>query len=175
MGPLHSLTVHEITYIESVGISRQTAANYVRLAGFLTAFTSIGWGGISDLFGRAVAFGAFCLVGAVGILLILHDHAMPSLLVVYAILYALGEGTRSSQTTAIASDIFQANGLGLVNGIVGAMFGFGAAFGPWAVGRLRDQTVSYGLGLMLVLAMIAISIVGFLALALLNRRQKLSH
>lgn len=174
LGPLRTLTVHQIAYIESIGIERQTAANYVGLAGFLTAWTFIGWGFVSDRFGRAVAFtlGALCLAGAVGILFILQQTPMTSLLILYAVLYALGEGTRSSQTTAIASDMFQQNGLGLVNGLVGGMFGLGAAFGPWIVGRLRDDTGSYTPGLLIVLAMIAASIVGFLMLAFFNQRRK---
>lgn len=174
LAPLRSLTVHQIAYIETTGISRQTAANYVGLAGFLTAGTYIGWGIVSDRFGRAWAFtlGAFCLAGAVGILLILANTQLPTLLIAYAVLYALGEGTRSSQTTAIASDIFQSNGLGLVNGIVGAMFGLGAAFGPWIVGRLRDETGSYTPGMIVVLLMITISIGGFVLLAFVNRKRQ---
>jgi len=167
LGPLRSLTVHQVAYIESLGISRQIAATYVGLAGFLTAATFIGWGLISDRYGRAVAFivGAICLMGAVGILLLLKGTPQVWLLIFYAVLLALGEGTRSSQTTAIASDIFQDNGLGLVNGMTGAMFGLGAAFGPWVVGRLRDSTGSYVPGLMVVLVMILLSIMGFAFLA----------
>ncbi|MDQ7027559.1 MAG: MFS transporter [Anaerolineae bacterium] len=172
LGPLRSLTVHQVAYIESVGIERQTAANYVGLAGFLTAGTFIGWGIISDKFGRATAFtlGALCLLGAVGCLILLRQNPSTMLLLSYAVLLALGEGTRSSQTTALASDIFQDNGLGLVNGIVGAMFGFGAAFGPWIVGRLRDSTGSYLPGFAIIAAMIIFSIMGVLVLAFSRRR-----
>lgn len=171
LGPLRSLTVHQVAYIEQTGIERQVAANYVGLAGFLTAGTFIMWGFVSDRFGRAWAFnlGALSLAGAVGILLILRTNPIVYLLIPYAILYALGEGTRSSQTTALASDMFHRYGLGLVNGIVGAMFGFGAAFGPWIIGRLRDQTGNYVSGLTIVLIMIAISVVGFLYIAQQSR------
>lgn len=171
MGPLRSLTVHQIAYIESVGIERQIAANYVGLAGFLTAGTFIMWGFVSDRWGRAVAFtsGALCLLGAVGLLFTLRLAPLPVLLIPYAALYALSEGTRSSQTTALASDIFQKNGLGLVNGTVGAMFGLGAAFGPWIVGRLRDQTGSYVSGLGVVIVMVIISMVAFIGVARLHK------
>ena len=172
LGPLRSLTVHQVAYIEATGIERQTAATYVGLAGFLTAGTFIMWGFVSDRFGRGWAFnlGALALASAVGILFLLRATPMAVLLIPYAILLALGEGTRSSQSTALASDLFQPYGLGLVNGIVGAMFGFGAAFGPWIVGRLRDQTGTYTSGLIIVLAMIAISVVSF---TFLTTRKKL--
>jgi nitrate/nitrite transporter NarK len=174
LGPLRSLTVHQIAYIESTGIERQTAAAYIGFAGFLTAGTFIMWGWVSDRFGRGLAFtlGALCLGAAVGILFLLPVVGSSRLLILYAILLALGEGTRSSQTTALASDIFQNSGLGLVNGIVGAMFGLGAAFGPWIVGRFRDSTGSYTIGFFIILVMTAISMFAFIGIILLNRHTK---
>lgn len=174
LGPLRSLTVHQIAYIESTGIERQTAATYIGFAGFLTAGTFIMWGWVSDRFGRGLAFtlGALCLGASVGVLFLLPSLGSSRWLILYAILLALGEGTRSSQTTALASDVFQNSGLGLVNGIVGAMFGFGAAFGPWIVGRFRDSTGSYTIGFFIILAMTAISMLGFIGIILLNRRAK---
>jgi MFS family permease len=173
LGPLRSLTVHQIAYMESVGIDRQLSANVVGIAGFLTAGTFIGWGWISDKFGRVVAFtlGAISLIGAVIMLLIIRDNQTIAFLVIYAILYALGEGTRSSQTTALASDVFQQQGLGLINGLVGGMFGLGAAFGPWLVGRIKDETGQYDGGLAIVVIMIIISIIGFIIIALSNRQK----
>lgn len=174
IGPLRSLSVHQIAYIESVGIERQIAANYVGLAGFLTAGTFIMWGWVSDRFGRAMAFtlGALCLGGSVGILFLLPVLGSSWLLIIYAILLALGEGTRSSQTTALASDVFQKSGLGLVNGMVGAMFGLGAAFAPWIVGRFRDSTGSYTIGFFIVLVLIAISVLAFFGIIYLSRQVK---
>jgi MFS family permease len=86
------------------------------------------------------------------------------LLVFYSLLVALGEGTRSSQTTALASDIFADSGMGLVNGLLGAMFGLGAAIGPWVVGRLRDDTGSYMPGFAVVITMVILSIAGIVVL-----------
>lgn len=170
LGPLRALTVHQVAYIQSNGIDRSVAATYVGLAGFLTIGAFIMWGWVSDRFGRALAFtlGALSLAGAVGVLLVLPDAGDSRILIAYAMFYALGEGTRSSQTTALASDVFQASGLGLVNGLVGAMFGLGAAFGPWIVGRLRDTTGDYTLGFITVLIMISISIAGFVGIVWLQ-------
>ena len=170
IGPLRSLTVHHVAYMESVGVKRQTAANFVGLAGFLTAGTFIGWGFVSDRFGRAWTFtlGALFLIGAVGILVAMQQMHGYLLLGAYSVLLALGEGTRSSQSTVLASDIFQDYGLGLVNGIVGAMFGLGAAFGPWIVGRLRDTTGSYFPGLMTIVILVVISAVAFLLVSVKN-------
>lgn len=164
LGPLRSLTVHQIAYMQEVGIERLVAARYVGIAGFLTIGTFIGWGFVSDRFGRTTAFvlGAICLSGAAGILLLLDNVQSHLLLAFYSLLMALGEGTRSSQTTAMASDIFRDKGLGFINGLVGAMFGIGAAILPWLVGYLRDTQGNYVVGLQLIIILVGVSIMSFM-------------
>ena len=163
MGPVRSLTVHQIAYLESVGIERAAAANVVGLAGLLTSgfFVALGW--VSDRFGRAPAYtiGAAGLFGAVGMLIAIRSVDMPSLLLLYALFFAMGEGTRSSQTTALASDVFQRQGLGLINGLVGGLGGLGAALGHWLVGRLRDESGSYDGGLLVVVVMVTVSVMAY--------------
>ncbi len=163
LGPVRSLTVHQIAYMESAGVERSVAANIVGLAGLLTSGSFIALGWVSDRFGRAAAFTIGCagLMGAVAMLILLPAAASGSVLVLYALFFALGEGTRSSQSTALASDIFQSQGLGLINGLMGGMFGLGAALGPWLVGRLRDQSGSYASGLLVVAAMVLLSLVAY--------------
>ncbi|MEL7233245.1 MAG: MFS transporter, partial [Chloroflexota bacterium] len=167
MGPLRSLTVHQFAYLEEIGFQRSTAAGYIGLAGLMTFGAYLMWGWFSDRFGRALAFtlGAIALIGAVVLLFVLRQVQLAPLLLLYAVLYGLGEGTRSSQTTALASDIFQSRGPGMVNGVIGGMFGLGAALGPWVVGFLRDETGSYTSGLFVVVGMITVSIVGFIIVA----------
>ena len=163
LGPVRSLTVHQIAYMESVGVERTVAANIVGLAGLLTSLSFIALGWVSDRFGRAAAFTVGCagLLGAVAMLLLLPAAASAAVLVLYALFFALGEGTRSSQSTALASDIFQHQGLGLINGLMGGMFGLGAALGPWLVGRLRDQSGGYDGGLLVIVAMVVVSAVAY--------------
>ena len=167
MGPVRSLTVHQIAYMESVGVERTTAANVVGMGGLLTSLFFIGLGWVSDRFGRATAYliGASGLLSAVGILALMRSVDLPLLLFLYALLFALGEGARSSQTTALASDVFQGQGLGFINGLVGGLGGLGAAFGPWLVGKLRDESGSYDGGFMVVVAMVLVSVIAYLAVA----------
>ena len=164
LGPVRSLTVHQVAYMESAGVTRATAANIVGFAGLLTSLAFIGLGWVSDRFGRFMAFGigASGLLGAVGMLLLMRAEPKLVVLIAYALCFALGEGTRSSQSTALASDVFQRQGLGLINGLMGGMFGLGAALGPWLVGRLRDESGSYDGGLMVIVVMVLISVAGFL-------------
>ena len=163
MGPVRSLTVHQIAYMESVGIERATAATVVGFGGLLTSgfFVVLGW--VSDRFGRATAYtiGAVGLFSAIAMLVAIRSADMPSLLFLYALFFAMGEGARSSQTTALASDVFQRQGLGLINGLVGGLGGLGAALGPWLVGRLRDESGSYDGGLLVVVVMVGVSVVAY--------------
>ncbi|MYD10353.1 MAG: MFS transporter [Chloroflexi bacterium] len=163
LGPVRSLTVHQIAYMELAGVERTVAANIVGLAGLLTSLSFIALGWVSDRFGRAAAFTIGCagLLGSVAMLLLLPTADSVAVLVLYALCFALGEGTRSSQSTALASDIFQHQGLGLINGLMGGMFGLGAALGPWLVGRLRDQSGGYSGGLLVIVAMVAVSAVAY--------------
>ena len=167
MGPVRSLTVHQVAYMESAGIDRAAAANVVGLAGFLTSGFFVGLGWVSDRFGRAAAYtiGAAGLTGAVGMLVLLRALDSPLVLLLYALLFAMGEGARSSQTTALASDVFQRQGLGLINGLVGGLGGLGAAFGPWLVGRLRDESGTYDGGLLVVVVMVVLSVLAYLYVA----------
>ena len=163
LGPLRSLTVHQVALMESAGVARSLAAAVVGLAGVLASLGFVAMGWFSDRYGRTAAFsiGAAGLLGAVGLLLAMQTDASAGLLLAYAVLYALGESTRSSQATALASDIFHRQGLGKINGLLGGMFGLGAALGPWLVGRIRDESGSYDGGLLLVAALVLVSLVAF--------------
>lgn len=163
LGPVRSLTVHQIAIMESAGIERSAAANVVGLAGFLTSLCFIALGWVSDHFGRASAFtiGAMGLLGALSMLLLLPAYGGAHVLLLYALFFALGEGARSSQSTALASDVFHGQGLGFINGLMGGMFGIGAALGPWLVGRLRDESGEYASGMLVIAALVAVSLLAF--------------
>lgn len=96
---------------------------------------------------------------------------MMILLLMYAIFYALGEGSHSSQTSALASDVFQHQGLGLIKGMVGGMFGIAAAVGPSLVGRIKDQSGQYDGGLAVVVIMVIISMFAFVFIAWKNKKK----
>ena len=163
LGPVRSLTVHQVAVMESAGVERAAAAAVVGLAGLLTSGSFIALGWVSDRFGRAQAFtiGAAGLLGAAAMLALLPAAANAAVLILFAVFMALGEGTRSSQSTALASDAFQGQGLGFINGLMGGMFGIGAALGPWLVGRLRDESGSYDSGLLVIVAMVVLSLLAF--------------
>ena len=163
LAPVRSLTVHQIALMESAGVARATAASVVGMGGLLTSLSFLALGWVSDHYGRATSFslGAAGLLGAAIALALLPLSGSRALLPLYALCFALGEGTRSSQSTALASDVFHGQGLGFINGLMGGMFGIGAALGPWLVGRIRDESGSYAGGLLLVALLVMVSLVAY--------------
>jgi nitrate/nitrite transporter NarK len=75
----------------------------------------------------------------------------------YAVLLGIGEGSRSSLVTAVASDLFPGDALGAINGAVGAAFGMGAAILPWLAGLLYDRQGIYTNGFIIAVGAVIIS------------------
>jgi MFS family permease len=142
---LRMITVHQVAHFVDRGIPRLTAAAAFGGAGLITALAYIGFGSLSDRIGRERAFylGAAAQLIALGMLLALPSNASLIYIYGYALLWGIGEGSRSGLLTAITSDTFAGTDLGSIVGTLGAFFGLGAAAGSWAGGLIFDAHGSY--------------------------------
>lgn len=146
---LRMITVHQVAHFVDRGVPRLTAATAFGGAGLITAFAYIGFGTLSDRIGRERAFylGAAAQITALVMLLSLPTNASLVYIYGYALLWGIGEGSRSGLLTAITSDYFSGTQLGSIVGTLGAFFGLGAAAGSWAGGLIFDAQGSYTLAL----------------------------
>lgn len=158
IGPIRMLTVHQLAIIVDAGFSRSFAALVVGSAGGITALAFVLTGALSDRIDRRTVY----LIGSTSLLfaMFILNGIQGSLqgttwLILYAICLGLGEGSRASLVTAVASDVFPGNSLGAIIGTIGAAFGLGAAFFPWLAGRLFDVQGTYTT----VLALAALAVV----------------
>ncbi|NNJ11038.1 MFS transporter [Chloroflexales bacterium ZM16-3] len=142
---LRMVTVHQVAHFVDRGVSRATAAAVFGGSGLITAGSYIGFGLLSDRIGRERSFylGAAAQAVALAMLLALPSDAPLAYLYAYAVLWGVGEGSRSGLLTAIASDRFAGPQLGSIVGTLGAFFGLGAAIGSWAGGLIFDGLGSY--------------------------------
>ena len=146
IGPVRMLTVHQLAVIEDAGYARSFAARAIGLSGAVTALAFILWGALSDRIDRRFVYilGSFSLLFAIAILDRLPGPISgPHWVGAYAVLLGIGEGSRASLVTSIASDLFPGDALGAVNGAMGAAFGLGAAVFPWLAGLLFDRQGTY--------------------------------
>lgn len=142
---LRMVTVHQVAHFVDVGIARAEAAAIFGGAGLITALSYTGFGLLSDRLGRERSFylGGLTQLIALAMLIGLQPGATPAYLYGYALVWGIGEGSRSGLLTALASDRFAGPGLGAIIGTLGGFFGLGAALGSWAGGLIYDGAQSY--------------------------------
>lgn len=159
IGPLRMLTLHQVQALVDAGVPRATAAAVAGAEGAITALAFPLAGALSDRIGRERAYflGAVCLAAAIFTLMQLRPPVAGWALLLYPLLMGLGEGSRSSLVTAMASDTFPGRSLGAINGFMGAAFGVGAAFFSWLAGRVYDVAGSYELAFWLGMVTVGIS------------------
>lgn len=160
IGPLRMVTVHQLAVMEEAGFSRLFAASIIGGTGMVTAVSFILWGALSDRIGRRTAYflGSICLILAISILMRLQSNSAPFWLYLFGLILGLGEGSRASLITAVASDLFPGNALGAINGAIGSAFGAGAAIFPWLAGALYDYSGNYFGAFQISIATIIISL-----------------
>jgi MFS family permease len=159
IGPVRLLSVHQLAILIEAGFISSLAAVAIGFSGAVTALAFILLGALSDRIDRRLVYslGSLSLITAYFIIDGLQITRGLFWIFFYAVLLGIGEGSRSSLVTAVASDLFPGDALGAINGAVGAAFGMGAAILPWLAGLLYDRQGIYTNGFIIAVGAVIIS------------------
>jgi MFS family permease len=159
IGPVRMLSVHQLAILVDAGFESSYAAIAIGFSGAITALAFILLGALSDRIDRRLVylFGSLSLIAAFFLIDWLESPGGLIWVFVYAVLLGIGEGSRSSLVTAVASDLFPGDALGAINGAVGAAFGLGAAILPWLGGYLYDEQGIYTTGFIIAVGVVLLS------------------
>jgi MFS family permease len=152
--------VHIVAFFVVAGYSPLLAASAIGAAGLVGLVGRPIIGALSDSFGREVVytFGLGLQSIAVVIILILGDGQSLWPLILFVALSGLVEGISSLIIGAKAADLFPANILGSVMGLMQMGQGLGVMVGPLIGGVLFDLQGNYVMAFTLVVVLKAVSI-----------------
>ncbi len=152
--------LHLVAFFLLAGYSPLQAGGAIGIAGLLNIIGRPTIGALSDAFGREISYTISMSLAIASILLLLlyggEGNMWP--LVVYIGLAGLSEGVSGLVVAAKATDIYPANSLGTVMGLVEVGRGVGIAVGPLLGGLLFDLRGDYILAFSLSMALTFASI-----------------
>jgi MFS family permease len=156
---VYIVVVHNVRFMVDKGIDPMTAAFIFALAGISSSVFRVFWGWVSDHIGREKAYtaGMGCLFLGVFSLLLMDTSEKRVFVYTFSIFFGMGWGSTAPLFMAAAADLFKGRIFGLIYGIVEGAMNFGGAIGALAAGFIFDQTRSYRLAFLLVLAVCLLS------------------
>lgn len=153
--------VHQVPFYESVGISRQAAANIVSLAALMSIGMRLTFGLVSDRFSRfeipaMVLAGTLCLAMAT---LTLNTGATG--IGVFLILWVIGAGAGPMMEALLLTRAFGLAHFGTLFGVVMIVETTGQVVSPTVAGAIYDSTGTYDWALVMYMCTFAAAFVLF--------------
>ena len=140
--PYSGVSVHLVPLLVWKGLDQPTAAFFVGLTAFSTVIVRplMGWMGDGRSKQKIGAVGV--LLGALGLLVLTYSDGTLSHMVLFAILFACGEGI-NSVTWALVGDFFGRRNFATIRGWIGMLQSIVSIPGAVFTGWIYDQTQSY--------------------------------
>jgi len=148
---------------KEIGLSVEQATDLWILAGGLSIFCGVIWGGISDRLGRKYGAALAYLTLALSYLIFAVFHTLPAFYV-SVFLFGLSAWSIPTIMAAAAGDYVGVRLAPAGLGFITLFFGIGQALGPAVAGRLADLTGSFVSSFILAASVSAVGIVGSLLL-----------
>jgi nitrate/nitrite transporter NarK len=140
--PYSAVTVHLVPLLVWKGLDQRSAAFFVGLVALSVVVVRplTGWLGDRQSKEKIGTFGV--LLGAVGILALTYSDGAVGALVVFAVLFAFGDGI-NSVTWALVGDYFGRRSFATIRGWIGMIQGIVCMPAAVLMGYVYDQTQSY--------------------------------
>lgn len=142
---ISALIVHQIPYMESLGISKTTASSVVAFFALFSVIGRLGAGWIADKYDKRIALAGAVALTCLGVPLLAVADTLPKIVLVMMII-APGFGAMVPLRPAIIAEYFGTRSFGTLNGISMFVVSLGSAVAPIVVGRAVDVTGEYTWG-----------------------------
>ena len=155
----YAVQVHQTKYLLDIGFSPSVAVWALGAVSLLGIPGQIYLGHLSDRVGREWIWAASCFGFAVCFAALIALAYMPSLILIYVMVFAqgaLGYGLTSIMG-AVVVEIFQGKHYGSIFGTIMLAALAGGAAGPWVTGLLHDRTGNYTIAFALGIAVSGLS------------------
>jgi sugar phosphate permease len=153
--------VHQVPFYESVGISRQAAANIVAVAAFLSIVMRITIGLFADRFARfevvAMALAGFLFCAMTTLLV----NPSPAGIALFVMLWVIGAGAGPMMEALLLTRSFGLRHFGAIFGVVMVVETTGQILSPTVAGAIYDSTGSYDWALIMYMCTFASALLLF--------------
>ena len=140
--PYSGVSVHLVPLLVWKGLDQPTAAFFVGLTAFSTVIVRPLMGWLGDWRSKQKIGAVGVLLGSLGLLVLTYSDGALSHLVVFAVLFACGEGI-NSVTWALVGDFFGRRSFATIRGWIGMLQSIASIPGAVFTGWIYDQTESY--------------------------------
>jgi len=149
---------HSVYVMQDTGYSPMAAASVFGTFGLAFAAGTLA-SALSDRFGRTPVFVSGCLLASSGMLLLMLAGHLASILValLFCISTGFGLGLGPPTAFAAAADRFHGRNYGAIQGMLILSCSLGGALGPWVGGALHDLVGTYGLAMVIDIAILLLS------------------
>jgi sugar phosphate permease len=140
--PYSGVSVHLVPLLVWKGLDQPTAAFFVGLTAFSTVIVRPLMGWLGDFRSKQKIGAVGVLLGALGLVVLTYSDGALWHMVVFAVLFACGEGI-NSVTWALVGDCFGRKNFATIRGSISMLQSIAAMPGAVFTGWIYDQTQSY--------------------------------
>ena len=158
-----AVVVHEIPFIEDMGISPVLAATALGTMTLVSAPGRFFAGWLADKWNLKYLYAICCVAQAVGLFIFSRATDM-SLVWVFVIIYGFSYGFRLPLEPAMRATYFGRKAFGAIYGYINSIAVFGSFGGPYLAGWLFDNTGNYVSSFLVLAGIMIVSIIVILFL-----------